>query len=161
NRLDDAKKTIAEMRETNSLSADYLEARAEMARGRWFEAARQFERVRPSLKNLKELAIQIDLYLGACYEQLEEPAQQLIAFQRAAAMEATAVTARRGMANACWALGQTGEALRICQELVAGAKDADESAERRIDYARLLLQNAPQQNAKEWRKIDQELTEIE
>lgn len=161
NRLDDARKTIAEIRESNAISADYLNARIEMSRGRWFEASRQFERIRPSLKNVKELAFQLDLYLGACYEQLEEPAQQLIAFQRAAEADPTSSAARRGMANARWALGQTGEALRIYQDLVDGAKDADESARRRIEYVRMLLQSPPQQTARDWRKVEQELTDIE
>src|SRR5207244_6116338 len=51
NRLDDARKIIAEVREVNPLSAEYLEARGEMLRGKWFEAARQFEKIRPALKS--------------------------------------------------------------------------------------------------------------
>lgn len=160
-RLDDATKLIAEVRNANPLSAVYLEARSEMVRGRWFEAARQFERIRPALKSVKELAYQLDLYLGACYAQLEEPAQQLIAYQRAAEADATSLAARRGMAQALWTLGQTGEALHIYLEIVAGTKDADEAAKLRIEYLRLLLQSVPHQNAKEWKKIEQELTEIE
>jgi predicted Zn-dependent protease len=101
NRLEAAQKVIAEIREVNGLSADYLEARRDMARGRWFEAAKQLERIRPALKGAKELAFQTDLFLGACYEALEEPALQLTALQRAAEADASSLAARRGMANAC------------------------------------------------------------
>lgn len=161
NRLDDARKVIAQVREANPISAEYLEARGEMLRGRWFEAARQFEKIRPALKNVKELAFQLDLFLGACYENLEEPAQQLIAFRRAAEADPTSLAAWRGLANAHGALGQTGESLRIYQELVSRTKDAGEAAQRRLEYARLLLQSPAHQNAKEWKKLAVELDDIE
>lgn len=161
NRLDDARKVIAEMRDVNPLSADYLEARSEMARGRWFEAVKQLERIRPSLKTVKELAFQVDLNLGTCYEQMEEPAMQLNAFERAAAVDPTSLPAQRGLANARWALGQTGEALQIYQDLVARTKDAREAGQRRVEFVRLLLQTSQQQPVKDWKRIEQELAEIE
>jgi tetratricopeptide (TPR) repeat protein len=161
NRLEAAQKVIAEIREVNGLSADYLEARRDMARGRWFEAAKQLERIRPALKGAKELAFQTDLFLGACYEALEEPALQLTALQRAAEADASSLAARRGMANACWALGQTDEALRIYQELVLRTRDENEAAQRRIEFVRLLLQSGQHRNPKEQRRIDEELTNVE
>jgi predicted Zn-dependent protease len=161
NRLDDARKVIAQMRDVNPLSADFLEARSEMLRGRWFEAAKQFEKIRPALKSVKELIFQLDLYLGTCYEQLDEPALQLTALQRAAEADATSLAAQRGMANARWTLGQTGEALRIYQDLVSRTKDVNEAEQRRLEYVRMLLQSPQHQNAREWKKVDQELATIE
>ena len=161
NRLDDARKTIQDIRDINRLSADYLEARARMQRGRWFDAAKQFEKVRPGLKSMKELAFQVDLYLGTCYEQMEEPVLQLTAYQRAAEVDPTSLTARRGMASAHWALGQTEEALRISQELADRAKDPEEAAQRRIAYVRMLFESGQRQHAKDWKKIEQALDEIE
>ncbi len=161
NRLDDVQVVIAELRDANPLSADYLEARRDMLRGRWFEAAKQLEKIRPALKGVKELAFQADLYLGACYEQLEEPALQLTSFQRAAEADGTSLAARRGMASAFWALGQQGEALAISQQLVAGTKDQTEAAQRRIEHVRMLLQNGQPQNSRDWAKIEQELAAIE
>jgi tetratricopeptide (TPR) repeat protein len=161
NRLDDARKAIARMREFNPLSAEYLEARADMLRGRWFEAVKQFEKIRPALKSVKELAFQLDLQLGACYEQLEQPAMQLIAFQRAVQADPTALAARRGMANALWALGQTGEALQIAQDVVSRTKDPLEVAKRRVEYVRMLLQSGQTQDPKEGKKIERELADIE
>jgi len=161
NRLEDAQKAIQEMREINPLSAQYLEARSLMQRGRWFDAAKQFEKIRPALKNVKELAFQLDLYLGACHEQLDEPIQQLTAFQRAAELDPTSLKARRGMANARWALGQANEALQIYQDLVSRTKDPDEAVQRRIEYVQLLLQSAPRRNPKIMKEIETELREIE
>jgi Tfp pilus assembly protein PilF len=161
NRLDDAQNTIARLRDANPLAAEYLEARAEMVRGRWFEAAKQFEKIRPALKSVKELVFQLDLQLGTCYEQLGEPAMQLVAFQRAVEGDPTALAARRGVANAYWALGQHGEALQIAHDVVNRTKDPVEAAKRRLEYARMLLHSGQPQNPKDSKKIEQELAAIE
>jgi tetratricopeptide (TPR) repeat protein len=161
NRLDDAQKAIQEMREINPLSAQYLEARHLMQRGRWFEASKQFEKIRPTLKTVKELAFQLDLYLGACYEQLDESVSQLTAFQRAAEIDPTSLKARRGMANARWALGQTSEALEIYRDLVSRTPDAEESLQRRIEYVQMLLQSGQHRDPKQRQNIEAELRTIE
>ena len=160
-RLDAAPKVIQELRDVNPVSANYLEARLQMQRGRWFESVRLFEKIRPALKSVPELAFQADLYLGSCYEQLDEPMLQLTTFQRAAQSDPTSPAARRGMAGAYLALAQTTEALRIHHDLAAGTKDPDESARRRLEYVRLLLQSGPRQGARELRQIEQELNDIE
>ena len=161
NRLDDAAKIIQEVREANTLSADYLDARSQMQRGRWFDAAKLFEKVRPALKSTKELAFQTDLYLGVCYEQMEEPILQLTAYQRAAELDPTSLAARRGMAGAHWALGQTDDAIQISQELAGRTKDPEEAARHRLEYIRMLLESSQRQGAKDWRKIEQELDDVE
>jgi tetratricopeptide (TPR) repeat protein len=161
NRLEDAEKAIRELREFNTLSADYLQARLQMLRGRWFDSARAFEKLRQALKATPELAFQIDLYLGQCYEQMDEPTLQLAAFERASETDPTSLVARRGLANARWAMGQTAEALRIYQDLVGRAKDPADAAQRRVEYVRMLLRTGQSPGAKEARKIAQELEEIE
>lgn len=161
NRMDDAQKVIGEIRETNVLSADYLQARAMMLRGRWFDAARQFDKIRPAVKGMKELSFQVDLYLGGCFEQLDEPMQQLAAYERASKLDPTSVAAMRGLANARSALGQTAEALEIHRELVLMAKEPNESAQRRLDYARLLLQSMSAQNSRDLTRVRNELDDIE
>lgn len=161
NRLDEAQTVIREIREANTLSASYLEARAKMLRGRWFEAAHQFEKIRPALKGTAELALQIDLYLGACYEQLDEPMMQLAAYERASQTDPTSLVARRGLATARSALGQTAEALQIYRDLIGLTKDPRESALRRLDHVRLTLQNGPTPALKDVQRIGAELDEIE
>ncbi len=161
NRLEDAEKAIRELRELNTLSADYLQARLQMLRGRWFDSAREFEKLRPALKATPELAFQLDLYLGQCYEQMDEPTLQLAAFERAAETDPTSLLARRGLANARWAMGQTAEALQIYQDLVGRTKDPAGAAQRRVEYVRMLLRTGQTPGAKDAKKIAQELDEIE
>ncbi len=160
NRLDDAQKVTKDVRDVNPASADYLDARAFMQRGRWFDAATRLEKIRPALKSMKELAFKIDLYLGTCYEQLEEPMMQLTAFERAAQTDPTSLAARHGIAAARLALGQTAEALQIHRDLIGLTKDPTEAAKLRLEYARQLLQSGVAQGPKEWRKIGQELDEL-
>lgn len=160
NNLDEAKKIGVQIREVNPLSADYLDARAQMQRGRWFEASRQLEKLRPSLKNTQELAFQVDLYLGVCYEQLDEPMLQLAAYERAMQGDAKSLLARRGVVGARAALGQNAEALQIYHELIGLTKDAQESTQRRIEYVRFLLRTSAS-NTKEHKKIGEELDRLE
>lgn len=161
NRLEDAAKIVQEIRETNAASADYLQARMQIQRGRWFDAVRQLEKIRPSLRTNKELAMQIDLYLGHCYENLEEPVQMLVAFQRAADADSTSVAAMRGIAKARWALGQTQDSLRDFADVAAKTKDPREAAHRRLELVRKLIQRPGKRNAKELDEIETHLTAIE
>jgi cellulose synthase operon protein C len=161
NRLEDAEKAIRELRDFNTVSADYLQARLQILRGRWFDAAREFEKLRPKLKATPELAFQIDLFLGQCYEQMDEPTLQLASFERASETDPTSLVARRGLANARWAMGQTAEALQIYQDLVGRTKDPVDAVQRRVEYVRMLLRTGQVPGAKEARKIAEELDEIE
>ena len=160
-RIDDARKLVKEIRETNAASADYLEARAHMQRARWFEAVRQFERIRPGFKNIKELAYQIDLHLGVCYDQMEQPIPQLTAYQRAIEIAPASLAARRGMASAYWALGQADDALRISQEIAAQTTDPEEAGRRRLEHLRKLLESGKRQSAEDWKKIEQALDDLD
>ena len=159
NQLEASEKLTQEIREIQPISAYYLTARCQMQLGRWFEAAKQLEKIRPALKNTKELAFQADMYLGACYEQMDEPLLQLTAFQRAADLDATSQTARRGMANARRALGQTAEALQIYQDLAGRTKDPNEAARRRLEILHLTLHT--DRNQKDLKRLEQELSDIE
>src|SRR5206468_9717904 len=99
-------------------AVDYLEARALMHQGRWFEAARTLERVRGTANAATELAVQVDLLLGDCYERLDEPAQQLAACERAARTDPASLPARKGIAAALWALGQADAAIEQYRAIV-------------------------------------------
>ncbi len=161
NRLEDAAKIVLEIRDANPVSADYLQARLHVQRGRWFDAVRQFEKVRPALRANKELAFQIDLYLGHCYENLEEPVLMLGAFQRAAETDATSTVALRGIARARWSLGQTDDALRDYADLAARTKDPRDSALRRLEFVRMLMQRPGKLDAGMRNQIETQLTAIE
>ncbi len=138
--MDAARKVITQIRDLNQRSADYLEARCLMQQGRWFEAARSLERMRPAFKSVPELALQVDLYLGLCYQKIDDPVQQLAAFQRAARSDPTSLAARHGEALAYWAIGRRDEALARFQRLVLDNPNRPEAARWRLDYVRMLLQ---------------------
>lgn len=138
--MEEARKAIAEVRAVSPGNAEYLQARCLMQQGRWFEAAKRFEKLRPQVQPIKELAFQVDLYLGTCHEQLDEPTQQLAAFRRAAQIDPTSLPARRGVATALWSLGQTAEALAQYRTVLRDTTDRAEAARWRVEYARMLLQ---------------------
>jgi tetratricopeptide (TPR) repeat protein len=161
NQLDEARKIIAQVREVNPVSAEYLDARCRMQQGRYFEAARTFEKVRPAFKTSRELAFQVDLYLGLTYQKLEEWTQALTAFRRAVDADPTSLLARHGMASAHWALGNTAEALAQYRELVAGNTNRAEAARWRVEYARMLLQSAPGRGKRDLARVEHELDEAE
>jgi tetratricopeptide (TPR) repeat protein len=157
NQLDQAQQHITEIREISARSAEYLDARVQMLQGRWFEAARTFEKLRPHLQTIRELTFQLDLYLGACYEQLEEPALQLASYRRAAATDPSSLAARRGLATALWSMGQLTEALEKYQETILANTDRKEAARWRLEYARLLLLSHPS----DLQPVKQEVDEAE
>ncbi len=92
---------------------DYIEARILIVEGKFREAATLLERLRPRFASASQMALQIDLQLGACYEQLRLPAQQLEAFQRALTAEPSSRVARIGYASA---LLRTGKAMQALAE---------------------------------------------
>jgi tetratricopeptide (TPR) repeat protein len=138
--MDAARKLIVQIRDINHLSADYLEARCMMLQGRWYDASRVLERVRPAFKTVPELALQVDLYLGTCYRKADEPLLQLAAFERVTKADPTSLMARHGVATALWALGQHERALGAFQALIDGNTDRAEAARWRLDYVRMLLE---------------------
>ncbi len=92
-------------------AADYMKGRLEINELHWAEAAQLFERARTQMGSQRDLSCQANLYLGQCYERLEEHAQMFSAFKRVTDEDATAVPAILGMAAARWAQGQLAEAL--------------------------------------------------
>jgi tetratricopeptide (TPR) repeat protein len=139
---------------------DYLEARCLMVQQRWLEAATSFERVRGAVRSSPDLALQVNLFLGKCYEQLNEPGQQLAAFTRALAQDASSQEARAGVAAAQWALGQPEAAIEHYREIVK-LQGAGRAGGRRLDLARLLLVSNRQKDAKRWRQVEEELDAAE
>jgi tetratricopeptide (TPR) repeat protein len=120
----EAEKVIARLRKTKAppASADYLQARLLMARRQWAEAAALLEQARPVLQSQGELAAQVDLFLGLCYKQLEEPGQALAAYARALEWDRQSVPALVGMADALWAQGRHDDAMTNYRQAMAQAR---------------------------------------
>src|SRR5262249_24074598 len=87
-------------------AADYMRGRMLVHERQWSEAALLFERARAQLAAQPDLACQANLYLGQCYEKLEEHTQMFNAFKRVADWDPASVPALLGMAAARWAQGQ-------------------------------------------------------
>jgi tetratricopeptide (TPR) repeat protein len=137
-------------------AVDYLTARLQMTRENWSTAAQGLERVRPLFEMTPDLLEQVDLYLGRCYQQINEPPAQLAAFGRVLARDPSSLPARLGLAAAQEALGRTDEALEQYRQLM---KLPGAPATGWIEIARLaILTNRQQRN---WKEVEETLDRAE
>src|SRR5207302_35292 len=65
-------------------AADYLQARLLVQERRWAEATTLFEHARAQLASQPDLVYQANLFLGQCYERLEQAGQMFAAYEAAA-----------------------------------------------------------------------------
>jgi Tfp pilus assembly protein PilF len=97
-------------------AADYLEARLALHDKDWVRAERLLLNARQQLTLHRDLTGQIDLYLGKCYEQLDDPGKMYDAYNKVLGWDQNSVPAKLGMAAACWAK-QTPDDLKQAQRL--------------------------------------------
>jgi tetratricopeptide (TPR) repeat protein len=95
----------------------YFEARLLIRRAEWARAVGLLEQARGELTRPPELASQVNLYLGQCYEQLEDPDRQLAAYRKAVTLDPSSMLAHFRFASALLAVGRTTEAVREFQQL--------------------------------------------
>src|SRR5262249_40250169 len=91
-------------------AADYVRGRLAVHEMQWQEAANLFERARALLDEQPEMACQATLYLGQCYEKLEEHEQMYRAYEAVFKRDASNLPAQLGMARARWLQGQLADA---------------------------------------------------
>jgi tetratricopeptide (TPR) repeat protein len=139
-------------------AADYMRGRLFAHERNWAQAATLFERARAMMGSQPDLACQADLYLGQCYERLEEHTQMYNAFKRVAEWDPTSVPAQLGMAAARWAQGQLDNA-RTFYDVVMKQKRVP--ARGWIDIARLELQRQVQSARPNWTDAENALVEAE
>ena len=161
--LEKAREACARLSESpNSDTAQsYLQARMLMQQNLWFEASRAFERLEPALKNSRELALQVALYLGICHEQLNEPAKQLAAYRKVAELDPHSPVGRRGVAMAQWALGAGDAAVQALRENIALARDAREPARARVELIRMMMLAELKKEKRSWEAVERELLAAE
>jgi tetratricopeptide (TPR) repeat protein len=140
---------IAQMRKAHGLPAatDYLQGRLLTYQRRWAAAADLFERIRPALTSLPELTRQVNLHLGQCYEQLEEPGRMLDAYRRVNQADADSGPALLGMALAEWSMGRLDSAIEKYRQLVERGQLPDRAW---LDVVRLEMQRQTQQDRPDW-----------
>jgi tetratricopeptide (TPR) repeat protein len=162
-RQPEAEKEMARLRKSNVAPAvvDYLQARLAMCRQQWARAARGLERVRPRLDLSAEMTAQIDLYLGHCYEHLDEPVRRLGAFKSAAERDPQSATALLELGAAEAALGRP-ETARAFYEKATQVKDAP--LEAWLEYTRFLVtrnREALDREQANWEEVDKALSRAE
>jgi len=151
---------IAQMRKSQGASAttDYLQARLLMAEGKPAEAARLLERARPVLGGAPEVGEQIDLGLGRCYEQLNDPARQKEAYDRLAGRATKSLPILLGLASAEASLGNFDAAIARYREAAAFAGAPPEVG---YEVVRLLIARNRVRGAADWDSVEAALRNIE
>lgn len=158
--LTDAEASIEQLRRARSSpqGVDYLTARVLIRKGQWGLAARMLERTRPLLTNAPELTRHVDLLLGRCYEQLDEPGRQLTVFQRMVTRDPRSLSARQGLAGTLWAAGRLDDALEQYRQLMTLP---DAPADGWTQMARLLLVRTLQRQPRDWKEAEDALQRAE
>jgi Tfp pilus assembly protein PilF len=93
-----------------SEEVEYLHARLLILQGRWAEAVRLLEWVRGRAP-ASDLLNRVELFLGVCYEQLDDPEQQLATYRRAVERGAMSPTLHLALGATFAAQGRTDEAV--------------------------------------------------
>jgi tetratricopeptide (TPR) repeat protein len=99
-------------------AADFLRARLHCLNGEYALAEPLLTRSRTVLENQTDLAIQINLLLGACYSRLENPVGMLDSYNRVLKVDPNSAPALLGVAAAQWQLGQVDKSLENYRALM-------------------------------------------
>jgi cellulose synthase operon protein C len=160
----EAEAVIGQMNRLNATPAAvaYLQARIFMGKEDWSEAAKLLERANLILGQNpvanKELLVQANLFLGQCYEQLNEPTRQLAAFERVVQRDPSVVAGRLGRAAAQRSLGRLGESIKEYQDIT---RLTPTSADRWLELARLRMETLLLQGHGDWKEVDLALNKAE
>jgi tetratricopeptide (TPR) repeat protein len=149
----EAARSVEQLRKTRLVpaAADFLQGRLLVHERRWAEAVALFEHARALLGPQTDLANQVNLHLGQCYEQLEEPSQMLAAYGRVAENDPASVVALVGMAAAEWSMQRLDSAFQKYQQLIASGRLPDRCW---IDVARLEIQRQAQRETPRWEGVE-------
>jgi len=152
NKMAEVEQTIARIRKTRGqpAAADYLDGWLLVHKKEWARAAALLERTRPALaaqQAHRDLIGQIDLYLGQCFEALEEPAQAAAAFQRALEWDNNLPQAHLGLGQAQRLLGRVDDALG---NLRKAAETSQNPGKTWLEVARLEVLHQLQQDKRDW-----------
>lgn len=158
--LADADSVLGQMRRAGATpaAAEFLGARILVKKGQWAEAARVLERTRPLVESTPELARQLDLLLGQCYEQLDEPDRRLAVFQRLVGRDPDSLAARQSLAASLWLKGRVDEALEQHRAIM---RLPEAPANGWTQVARLLILRNLQRGLRDWKEAEEAITRAE
>ncbi len=111
-KLEEAEKYLAQLRNSNypDFMLEFFDGQISIFKKQWREAAQHFNRAKLEMQNYPDMRAQTNVFLGICYEQLEQYDRQLEAFKDALAEIPQNVRARTGYALALFHLGRKAEA---------------------------------------------------
>jgi tetratricopeptide (TPR) repeat protein len=157
-RVDEAGKALDRLREAGFSPGwlAYFEARLLLPRGQWARAAGLLEQARAQLTAPPELAGKINLYLGQCREQLEDPDGALDVYRRAVTLDAAALPAHLRFASALLAAGRAREAVRELQA-VQRRPDAPAAGWALLARALLLRNLGLPPGQRDWEEVNRAL----
>jgi Tfp pilus assembly protein PilF len=139
---------IAQIQKVGIVGASaYMRGRLALHERRWADAAAQFEQAQAALAGQPDLASQADLFLGQCYERLEQPAQMYAAYKRVADWDPHSVAAHMGKAAA---LIQQGQFKQANDEFTALRRQGQVPPRAWIDVVRLEIQRQLQEPKPNW-----------
>jgi tetratricopeptide (TPR) repeat protein len=129
----DAARGVAErLAEKKGPVASRIQARLHIRNGEWGEARVILERLRTEALPPAD-AVQVEVFLGMCYEHLDDPEAALAAYRRAQRIDPSRSPARRGEISALMSLGKMDEAEQAYRRIVTSEPDMY------LGLARLLL----------------------
>ena len=111
-KIQDAKNYLEELRKKNypGFMLEYFDGQISLYKKEWRDAVIHFNKARLDMQNFPELRAQTQVYLGICYEQLEQYDLQLEMFGEALKEIPQSTRARTGYALALFHLGRKAEA---------------------------------------------------
>lgn len=139
-------------------AADYLRGRLQVHDMNWQTAAKLFEQARALLDEQPEMACQANLYLGQCYEKLEEHGQMYAAYQAVLKRDPSSLPATLGMARARALQGRLGEARALYQ---GALKEKTIPTGSWLDLTRLEIQIQLQNDRPNWDAVEYALKNAE
>ncbi len=154
---------VASMRRSAGVSAtaDYLQARLLLAEGKPGEAMRLLERARPTLSSAPEVADQVDLALGTCYEQLNDHPNANAAYARLQGRGTSSLMALLGQAAAESAQDHFDAAIARYRD---AANLPDAPPEIRVTIVHLLISRNlknKSNDSNDWSAVEGSLRELE
>lgn len=167
-KIDEAAQILTQLEElfgTANPAVGLLQSRVLIAQRRWTEARRRLNEIRPQVASVPEMARQIDLCLGQCYENLEEFDEQLDVSRRILVDDPTSLVARVAQASALAAAGRPDDALEEFETVAATIPVERLTSVPQVWYP--LLQLRVLQQAKlpvadrDWSRVDDLLARLE
>jgi Tfp pilus assembly protein PilF len=153
--VEDVQETIGRLQKTHvPAAADYLRGRLLIHERRWADAATLLERARALMGVQRDLAAQASLYLGQCYERLEEHKLMYDAYKLVADWDPNSSAALLGKAAARWSQGQLDEANTLYLDAV---RRKGVPPRVWLDMARLEIQRQTQSDQPDWKRAGEYL----